>query len=51
MKCPKCQYENKDTATFCIKCGTPLKEEAKNNINQNNINQNNLYLIILIILL
>jgi len=21
MKCPKCQYENREGANFCIKCG------------------------------
>jgi len=27
MKCKKCNFENTDTAKFCIKCGTPLLQE------------------------
>jgi class 3 adenylate cyclase/tetratricopeptide (TPR) repeat protein len=25
MKCPKCQFENPDEATFCIQCGNPIE--------------------------
>ena len=25
MKCPKCQFENPDEATFCIECGNPME--------------------------
>jgi len=25
MKCPKCQYENPDSAKFCIECGDPME--------------------------
>ena len=25
MKCPGCQFDNPDEATFCIKCGTKLE--------------------------
>ena len=25
IKCPKCQFENPDTAKFCSECATPLK--------------------------
>jgi predicted ATPase/class 3 adenylate cyclase len=25
MKCPKCQYENRETAKFCLKCGERFK--------------------------
>ncbi len=25
IKCPKCQFENPDTARFCIECATPLQ--------------------------
>jgi predicted ATPase/class 3 adenylate cyclase/ribosomal protein L40E len=27
MKCPKCQFENRQEAIFCRKCGTSLKKE------------------------
>jgi transcriptional regulator with GAF, ATPase, and Fis domain len=27
MKCPKCQFENREEATFCRKCGSSLKKE------------------------
>ena len=26
MKCPKCQFENKEDATFCLKCGEKLEK-------------------------
>ena len=26
MKCPKCNYENLDSAKFCFSCGTPMEE-------------------------
>ena len=25
MKCPQCQFENRETAMFCIQCGTKLE--------------------------
>jgi hypothetical protein len=25
MKCLKCQFENPDSAKFCINCGAPMK--------------------------
>ena len=25
IRCPKCQFENLDTAKFCSECTTPLK--------------------------
>ena len=36
MKCSECGYENKDTAKFCSKCGTNLKEEPVNEPKNNN---------------
>ena len=30
MKCPKCQTENPDVAKYCMNCGTPLAEVARN---------------------
>lgn len=29
MKCPACQRENRDTATFCSNCGAPLRPEGE----------------------
>lgn len=31
MKCPKCGYDNPDTANFCIHCGASLKDAPKEN--------------------
>ena len=28
VNCPECGYENEPDLNYCIKCGTPLKEEA-----------------------
>jgi ribosomal protein L40E len=27
MKCPKCQFENREEATFCRKCGAALQND------------------------
>lgn len=32
MRCPKCDSENDDSAKFCKKCGTPLKNNQNNTI-------------------
>ena len=33
MRCPNCSTENSDSAKFCKKCGSPLKEKVVNNVN------------------
>ncbi len=30
MKCPKCQYENREGAKFCIKCGEKFEVKCPN---------------------
>ena len=29
MKCPKCHFENTDTARFCSNCATPLPSQKE----------------------
>lgn len=41
MKCPNCQSENSDSAKFCKKCGTPLKEKGINHGEMINSMSNN----------
>lgn len=41
MRCPKCNIENKDSAKFCSKCGTPLKTVNKTVVKVNNENPQN----------
>ena len=37
MRCPKCNSENKDSAKFCKKCGSPLKKiNPENRVNSGN---------------
>lgn len=37
MRCPKCNSENKDSAKFCKKCGSPLKKiNPENGVNSGN---------------
>lgn len=40
MKCPKCQFENIENSTFCVKCGTNLKEIQNINIEMQNSTNN-----------
>ena len=35
MKCFKCQFENIEGSTFCVKCGTNLKEIQNSNVPSN----------------
>ncbi len=30
MKCPKCQYENREGAKFCLKCGEKFEVNCPN---------------------
>lgn len=41
MVCPKCNSNNMDGSTFCIKCGANLKEIELVNIEPNTVNQVN----------
>ena len=34
MICPNCQYENEESAKYCIECGTKLVEENKEDVNE-----------------
>jgi signal transduction histidine kinase len=29
MRCPRCEQQNPSQATFCLKCGTPLRESSE----------------------
>ena len=41
MRCPNCGTENSDSAKFCKKCGSPLKEKVVNNVNTRDNQSNN----------
>ena len=42
MHCPKCDNENSDSAKFCKKCGSPLKNKTINHDNMiNSMNKSN----------
>ena len=34
MKCKNCGFENVETANFCIHCGSPLKEEQQDAVQE-----------------
>lgn len=54
MRCPKCNSENKDSAKFCSKCGTPLKKTVNkiNTVNNENPQDNSTkYIIIALIII
>jgi archaellin len=54
MKCPKCDSENADSAKFCKKCGTPLKNNSishENMINSMNQSDNSTTKIIIVALI
>lgn len=54
MKCPSCNSENSDSAKFCKKCGTPLKESTISHQNMidsmNNESKSNSTTIIIAVL-
>jgi hypothetical protein len=35
MNCPNCNSENTETSKFCIKCGSPLKQQELVYVNNN----------------
>lgn len=51
MKCPNCDFENRDDAKFCTKCGKPLTPPAPVETKSNNSQYVIIALVVVIILL
>ena len=54
MKCKQCGFENKDGATFCIKCGSALNEtkpKSQNNERKSNISKYIIPVLIIVIII
>ena len=51
MKCPSCDFENRDDAKFCTKCGKSLIQKTSQNPIETNSNNNSKYVIIALVVI
>ena len=51
MKCQRCGFENKESAMFCTKCGSPLNEPNKIEVKKENSDMTKYLLIVLVVVI